>query len=64
MAGQATDDRIIWHMRFACWMTNADTVIMCNTVAFRRQLWFHVRASVYILKNIDYLVENEPALLS
>jgi hypothetical protein len=46
-AGQATDDNIIWGMRFAYWITKAtDTyseyVIL---IAFLRQQWLSRRAS-------------------
>jgi hypothetical protein len=31
-AGQATDDNIIWRMRFACWVNKAtDTQLIFNT---------------------------------
>jgi hypothetical protein len=34
-AGQATDDNIIRHMLFACWITTAiDTLRICNTYGF------------------------------
>jgi hypothetical protein len=34
-ARQATDDNIIQHMRFACWITKAtDTLRICNTYCF------------------------------
>jgi hypothetical protein len=68
-AGQATDGNIIGRMCFACWITKAtDThseyVIL---IAFPRQQWLHVRASmlrstyiaslVYILFNPSSTVE-------
>jgi hypothetical protein len=47
-ARQATDDNIIWRMRFACWITNAthtrsEDVML---IAFPRQQWLHERASM------------------
>jgi hypothetical protein len=45
---QATDDNIIWRMRFACWITkvtdtHSEYVIL---VAFPRQQWVRERASM------------------
>jgi hypothetical protein len=49
-ARQATDDNIIWRMRFACWINKAtDTyseyVIL---IAFPRQEWLRERASILL----------------
>jgi len=34
-ARQATDDNIIWHMRFVCWITKiTDTLRICNSYCF------------------------------
>jgi hypothetical protein len=48
-ARQATDDNIIWRMRFACWMTDAtDTrseYVTCLLLAVARQQWLRERAS-------------------
>ena len=34
-AGEATDDNIIWRMRFACWITKAThTHSICNAYCF------------------------------
>jgi hypothetical protein len=57
-AGQATDDNIIRHMRFACWITKAtDThsqyIIL---IAFPRQQWLRERASVLCYAYIACLV--------
>jgi hypothetical protein len=45
-AGQATDDNIIWHMRFASWITKAsdrhpEYVVF---ISFPRQQWLRRRA--------------------
>jgi hypothetical protein len=45
---QATDDNVIWRMRFACWITKAtdihsEYVIL---IAFPRQQWLHESASM------------------
>jgi hypothetical protein len=47
-ARQATDDNIIRHMRFACWITKAtDTHSECVIlIAFPRQQWLHERVSM------------------
>ena len=49
-AGQATDDNMIWHMHFACWITNVtDTHSQYVTLtAFPWQQWLHKHASCYI----------------
>jgi hypothetical protein len=44
---QATDDNIMWRMRFACWIakatdTHSEYIILTN---FRRQQWLRERAS-------------------
>ena len=44
---QATDDKIIWHLRFAYWITkttdtHSEFLIL---IAFQRQQWFRKRAS-------------------
>jgi hypothetical protein len=46
--GQATDDNIIQHMCFACWITkatdtHAEYVIL---IAFPQQQWLHKHASM------------------
>jgi hypothetical protein len=39
---QATDGNVIWRMRFACLITKAaDTLRVCNSIAFQRQQWLH-----------------------
>jgi hypothetical protein len=53
-AGQATDDNIIWRMRFACWITKAtdthsERVILTD---FPRQQRLRERASFPILLQI------------
>jgi hypothetical protein len=47
-ARQATDDNIIWHMRFAGWITKAtDTHSEYVTlITFPRQQWLRERASM------------------
>jgi hypothetical protein len=60
-ARHATDDNIIWHMHFACWITKAtDThseyVII---IAFLRQQWLHKRASVLCCTYIACLVVQQ-----
>jgi hypothetical protein len=56
-ARQATDDNIIWRMRFACWVTARDThseyVIH---IAFPWQQWLRERVSVLRYTYIAYLV--------
>jgi len=46
--GQATDDKIIQHMRISCWITKAthtysEYVVL---IAFPLQQWLHERASL------------------
>jgi hypothetical protein len=58
--GQATDDnmRVIWRMRFACWITKAvRTFRLCDT-AFPRQQWFRERASIWRYRYIVCLVDT------
>jgi hypothetical protein len=46
-AGQATDENVIGHMRFACWIIKATHIHLeyaINT-AFLRQHWLRERAS-------------------
>ena len=57
-ARQATDDNIIWRMRFAWWIVNiSDThseyVIL---IAFPLQQWLRERASMFRLQYIACLV--------
>jgi hypothetical protein len=47
-AGQATDDRIMWRMRIACWITKAtdarsEYIIL---IALPRQHWLRERALI------------------
>jgi len=56
-AEQATDNNIIWHMHFACWITDAtDThseyVIL---TAFTLQQWLYKRASCYVIRILPVL---------
>ena len=46
--GQATDDSIIWRMRFACWITKATNTHLeyVILIAFPLQRWFLERALV------------------
>jgi hypothetical protein len=45
-AGQATDDNIIWRMRFACWITKSTDThsIYVLIIAFPWQQWLRERA--------------------
>jgi hypothetical protein len=47
-ARQATEDNIIWRIRFACWITKAtDTNSEYEIlIAFPRQRWLRERASI------------------
>jgi len=42
--GQTTDDNIIWHMRFACWIPKATDTHTVIITAFTRQQWLRERA--------------------
>jgi hypothetical protein len=57
-AGQATDDNVIRHMLFACWITKAtDThseYVIC--IAFPQQQWLLERASILHYMYIACLV--------
>ena len=47
VARDATDDNIIQHMRFECWITKTTyTFRICNTYCFWRRQWFCERVSV------------------
>jgi hypothetical protein len=51
--GQATDDNIIWRMRFSFWLTKAkdihsECVIL---IAFPLQQWLRERASMYVISS-------------
>jgi len=49
-ASHATHDSIVWHMRFACWITKAaDTHPEYVILVFARQLWLHERVSMLLL---------------
>jgi hypothetical protein len=57
-ARQATDNKIVWHMHTACWITKAtDThseyVIL---IPFPLQQWLHTRASMLRYMHTAYLV--------
>jgi hypothetical protein len=57
-ADQATDDNIVWCMRFACWIpkatdTHSEYVIL---IAFPTQQWLHKCASMLHSMNIAHLV--------
>ena len=47
-AGQATDDNIIWHMRYAFWITKATNTHSkyAILIALLRQKWLHERATM------------------
>ena len=57
-AGQATDDNIIRHMRFACWITNAADTHFENVIliAFPLQHWFRERAFCYVISTLPVLL--------
>jgi len=62
-ATQATDDKIIRHMRFACWITKAtnthsEYVIL---IAFPLQQWFGERAS--LLRSSAHCLSVPPNLV-
>ena len=57
-ASQATDDHIIWRMRFACWInkashTNSEYVIL---TASPKQKWFNKHASMLFCTYIACLL--------
>jgi hypothetical protein len=57
-AGKATDDNIIWRMRFACWIpkatnTYSEYVIL---IAFARQQWLQERAYMLRYKYVACLL--------
>jgi hypothetical protein len=64
-ARQVTDDNIVRHMRFACWMTKATyTLIICNTCSFPLQQCCHERASalrlyVHCLSCLKYELHHQ-----
>jgi len=56
-AGQATGENVIWHMHFACWITNAtDTHSEYVTLtAFPLQQWLYKCASCYVIRILPLL---------
>ena len=44
--GQATDDNIMWRMRFARWITKANDTLVIYNIAFPRQQWFRERTLI------------------
>ena len=46
IAGQATNDNMIWHRRFACWITKAINIRVMPNTSFPRQHLFRERAAV------------------
>ena len=63
IVGQATDDTLIWRMRFACWVvkttdTHSKYLIL---ITFPRQKMFRRRASVllsYVHCLITFIIED------
>jgi hypothetical protein len=53
-AREATDDNIMWRMRFACWISKATGTL----IAFPQQQWFRERASVLRYTYIACLVTD------
>jgi hypothetical protein len=62
-ARQATDDNIIQHMRFACWISKATDThsVYVIHITFRRQQWLCERASILHYTYIPCLVCNRKA---
>jgi hypothetical protein len=54
----ATDDNMIWHMRFACWINMETHPEYMIRVAFPQQQWLRERASMLLYTYLVRLVSN------
>jgi len=59
-ARQATDDNLIWRMRFACWITSAADTQHTQNMLFQSNNGFANTPTGYVIRNLLVLLDVKP----